>query len=74
MKKAAGARARAGDGGGAAVDEAQIIPFSAVTGEGRDDLASAIAELVAQPAWREPAPSPADDDAAPRTEDESPGR
>lgn len=30
----------------AAVDLAQVIPFSAVTGEGRDDLAEAIAELV----------------------------
>ena len=30
----------------------QIIPFSAVTGEGRDELAAAIVELVAQPSWR----------------------
>ena len=34
------------------VDEAQIIPFSAETGEGRDDLASAIVDLVGQPSWR----------------------
>ncbi|MGZ8471220.1 MAG: ribosome biogenesis GTP-binding protein YihA/YsxC [Gemmatirosa sp.] len=40
------------------MDEAQIIPFSAVTGEGRDDLAAAIAELIAQPAWREPEAEP----------------
>jgi GTP-binding protein len=31
----------------------QIIPFSAVTGEGRDDLAAAIVSLVAEPSWRE---------------------
>jgi GTP-binding protein len=30
----------------AGVDVAQIIPFSAVTGEGRDELAGAIAQLV----------------------------
>jgi GTP-binding protein len=32
----------------------QIIPFSAVTGEGRDELAEAVVALVAQPAWRQP--------------------
>lgn len=31
----------------------QVIPFSAVTGEGRDELAEAVAALVEQPAWRE---------------------
>jgi GTP-binding protein len=30
-----------------AIDEDQVIPFSAVTGEGRDDLAAAVASLVA---------------------------
>lgn len=35
------------------LDPEQVIPFSAVTGEGRDDLAQAIVDLVAQPAWRE---------------------
>ena len=30
-----------------AIDVEQIIPFSAVTGEGRDDLAAAVASLVA---------------------------
>jgi GTP-binding protein len=30
----------------------QVIPFSAVTGEGRDDLAEAVVALVQQPAWR----------------------
>jgi GTP-binding protein len=36
------------------LDEAQVIPFSAVTGAGRDDLAHAVTSLVGQPAWREP--------------------
>jgi len=31
----------------------QVIPFSAVTGEGRDELAEAVVALVAQPAWRQ---------------------
>jgi len=30
------------------VDEEQILPFSAVTGEGRDDLAEAVVSLVAE--------------------------
>ena len=34
------------------LDEEQIIPFSSHTGRGRDELASAIAELCAQPSWR----------------------
>ncbi|MFL5484618.1 MAG: ribosome biogenesis GTP-binding protein YihA/YsxC [Gemmatimonadaceae bacterium] len=34
------------------VSEDQVIPFSAVTGEGRDELAEAVAALVEQPAWR----------------------
>ena len=33
-------------------DADQIIPFSAETGEGRDDLAGAIVSLVAEPSWR----------------------
>jgi GTP-binding protein len=35
-----------------ALGEDQIVPFSAVTGRGRDELASAIVELVNQPSWR----------------------
>jgi GTP-binding protein len=35
------------------LDPEQVIPFSAVTGEGRDDLARAVASLVEQPAWRD---------------------
>jgi len=34
------------------LDADQVIAFSAVTGEGRDELAGAIDELLAQPAWR----------------------
>jgi GTP-binding protein len=34
------------------LEEAQLIPFSAVTGVGRDELAEAIVALVAQPSWR----------------------
>ena len=30
----------------------QVIPFSAVTGEGRDELAEGVVALVEQPAWR----------------------
>lgn len=32
--------------------EDQVIPFSAVTGEGRDELAEAVVALIEQPAWR----------------------
>jgi hypothetical protein len=35
------------------LDEEQMIPFSATTNVGRDDLASAVVSLVAQPSWRE---------------------
>lgn len=37
--------------------EDQVIPFSAVTGEGRDELAEAVVALVEQPAWRATAES-----------------
>ena len=33
--------------------EEQMIPFSATTNVGRDDLASAVVSLIAQPSWRE---------------------
>ena len=36
------------------LDPDQVIPFSAVTGEGRDDLAGAVVEIVTQPHWRAP--------------------
>ena len=35
------------------MDDSQIIPFSAITGEGRDELAAAIVSLIGQPSWRE---------------------
>jgi len=42
------------------LDPDQIVPFSAQTGEGRDELASALMSLLAMPDWKMPAP----DDAA----------
>ena len=35
------------------LDPEQVIPFSAVTGAGRDELAEAVVELVKAPGWRE---------------------
>lgn len=34
------------------LDPEQIVPFSAQTGEGRDDLAAALMELLASPQWK----------------------
>ena len=34
------------------LDESQIIPFSSQTGRGREELATALVELVGQPSWR----------------------
>ena len=34
------------------LDEEQMIPFSATTNVGRDDLAAAVVSLVEQPSWR----------------------
>jgi GTP-binding protein len=34
------------------LDEHQVIPFSAVTGSGRDELAEAVVELLEQSSWR----------------------
>ena len=34
------------------VEDEQVIPFSAETGEGRDELAEAVSALVEQPPWR----------------------
>jgi GTP-binding protein len=36
------------------IDIEQLITFSAVTGQGRNELASAITSLLEQPSWREP--------------------
>ena len=35
------------------IEDEQLIPFSAQTGEGRDELAQAVVSLLAQPSWRE---------------------
>jgi GTP-binding protein len=35
------------------VDDEQLIPFSAHTGEGRYDLAHAIVSVLSEPSWRE---------------------
>ena len=49
------------------LEEEQVIPFSSVTGAGRDELAEAIASLVEpEPDVGSPAPATAD-----RPEDES---
>ncbi len=37
----------------AGMREDEVVPFSAVTGQGRDELAEALLELVTQPSWRE---------------------
>ena len=43
-----------------ALEPDQMIAFSAVTGEGRDELAEAIESLIAQPSWKaEPPAAPA---------------
>ena len=34
------------------LEDEQMIPFSAVTGAGRDELAEAIVSLITQPSWR----------------------
>jgi GTP-binding protein len=34
------------------IEDEQLIPFSARTGEGRDELAHAVVSLLAQPSWR----------------------
>ncbi len=43
------------------LEDAQIIPFSAETNQGRDDLAEALMSLVTQPSWRSVSALPADD-------------
>ncbi len=49
------------------VDESQVIASSAQTGQGRNELAEAVASLVSQPAWRRdgaaPLPDEIEDDA-----------
>jgi GTP-binding protein len=36
-----------------ALDAEQVITFSAVTGEGRNDLAEAVEQLLSQPSWKD---------------------
>ena len=38
------------------LEDDQLIPFSAETNQGRDELAAALVALVEQPSWRAPAP------------------
>lgn len=42
-----------------ALDSEQVIPFSAVTGEGRNDLAEAVESLLLQPSWKDEQRDPA---------------
>jgi GTP-binding protein len=35
------------------LDDEQVIPFSAMTDQGRDELAAALVALIEQPSWRE---------------------
>ncbi|MES2176839.1 MAG: ribosome biogenesis GTP-binding protein YihA/YsxC [Gemmatimonadota bacterium] len=53
------------------LEDEQMIPFSAETNHGRDDLADAVVSLVGQPSWRTPAPP--DGEAAPETPPVVPG-
>jgi GTP-binding protein len=47
------------------LDEEQMIPFSATTNAGRDDLAAAVVALIEQPSWREDATGELSDARAP---------
>ena len=42
------------------MEDDQVIPFSAETNEGRDDLAEALMSLIEQPSWRAAADEPAE--------------
>ena len=53
LSRAAAAERVAEIARGISVDEDQIIPFSATKGTGRNELASALVSLLAQPLWRE---------------------
>lgn len=55
------------------LDEDQIIPFSAVTGEGRDDLAEALVSLLAQPVAEAVSSADATDPTAPAAGEAGPG-
>ncbi len=51
---------------GLRMEEEQLIPFSAITGQGRDELAESIVSLVEQAAWRAAPVAAAGDDLAAR--------
>ena len=50
------------------IDPDQMVACSAHTHEGRDELAEAVASLIAQPAWRRDAPRAEEDDGDEREE------
>ena len=50
------------------LEEEQVIPFSTVAKVGRDELAEAVVDLVAQPSWRAVAPAQPVPDEAPAPE------
>jgi len=50
------------------IDADQMVACSAHTHEGRDELAEAVASLIAQPAWRRDAPRAEEDDGDEREE------
>ncbi|MCY7380117.1 MAG: ribosome biogenesis GTP-binding protein YihA/YsxC [Gemmatimonadaceae bacterium] len=58
------------------MEDDQVIPFSAETNEGRDDLAEALMSLIDQPSWRAAAEEPAESgaDAAAGLVDGEPSR
>ena len=49
------------------LEDEQMIPFSAETNQGRDDLAEALMSLITQPSWRT-APAVVENDAGPVAE------
>ncbi|MEO6525297.1 MAG: ribosome biogenesis GTP-binding protein YihA/YsxC [Gemmatimonadaceae bacterium] len=52
------------------LEEDQMIPFSATTNVGRDELASALVSLVEQPGWR-PAPARTEVEVTPEEEEQA---
>ncbi|MEP6730067.1 MAG: ribosome biogenesis GTP-binding protein YihA/YsxC [bacterium] len=55
------------------LEDDQMIPFSAETNAGRDDLAEAVVSLVKQPSWRTPAPLESADSTDTMAADVTPG-
>ncbi len=52
LPRAAAAARLAGLPPAIGLDPEQVIPFSAVTGQGRDEIAAAVVSLIEQPSWR----------------------